>query len=73
MPRLADTMEDGAVALWRKQVGDTVAKGEVLCEIETDKVTMEYASDFDGRLAAILVEPNVIVPIGQPIAVLETA
>lgn len=71
MPRLADTMEDGAVALWHKQVGDTVSRGEVLCEIETEKVTMEYASDYDGRLTAILVEPNVVVPIGHPIATLE--
>ena len=41
MPRLSDTMEEGTVATWLKQVGDTIEEGDILAEIETDKATME--------------------------------
>ena len=44
MPRLSDTMTEGVIAGWQKQVGDTVKKGDVLADIETDKATMELES-----------------------------
>jgi pyruvate dehydrogenase E2 component (dihydrolipoamide acetyltransferase) len=44
MPRLSDTMTDGTVATWLKKVGDKVAEGDILAEIETDKATMEFES-----------------------------
>ncbi|HCT23395.1 MAG TPA: pyruvate dehydrogenase complex dihydrolipoamide acetyltransferase [Chitinophagaceae bacterium] len=50
MPRLSDTMTEGVIASWQKQVGDAVKKGEVLAEIETDKATMELESYKDGVL-----------------------
>ena len=50
MPRLSDTMTEGVVAGWQKQVGDKVKKGEVLADIETDKATMELESYKDGIL-----------------------
>ncbi len=50
MPRLSDTMTEGVVAGWQKQVGDTVKKGDVLADIETDKATMELESYKDGVL-----------------------
>lgn len=50
MPRLSDTMEAGVIAAWHKKVGDTVKKGEVLAEIETDKATMELESYKNGTL-----------------------
>jgi pyruvate dehydrogenase E2 component (dihydrolipoyllysine-residue acetyltransferase) len=50
MPRLSDTMTDGVIAAWHKKVGDTVKKGEVLAEIETDKATMELESYKNGTL-----------------------
>ncbi len=50
MPRLSDTMTEGVIASWHKKVGDTVKKGEVLAEIETDKATMELESYKDGTL-----------------------
>jgi pyruvate dehydrogenase E2 component (dihydrolipoamide acetyltransferase) len=50
MPRLSDTMEVGVIASWHKQVGETVKKGEVLAEIETDKATMELESYKNGTL-----------------------
>lgn len=53
MPRLSDTMEAGVIASWHKQVGDTVKKGEILAEIETDKATMELESYKNGTLLYI--------------------
>ena len=50
MPRLSDTMTEGVIAGWQKKVGDTVKKGEVLADIETDKATMELESYKDGVL-----------------------
>jgi len=50
MPRLSDTMTEGVIAGWHKKVGDKVAKGEVLADIETDKATMELESYKDGIL-----------------------
>ncbi len=53
MPRLSDTMTEGVIAAWHKKVGDTVKKGDVLAEIETDKATMELESYQDGVLLHI--------------------
>lgn len=50
MPRLSDTMTEGVIAGWHKNIGDTVKKGEVLADIETDKATMELESYKDGIL-----------------------
>src|SRR5215510_1574614 len=53
MPRLSDTMTEGVIAAWHKKVGDSVKKGELLAEIETDKATMELESYKDGTLLHI--------------------
>jgi pyruvate dehydrogenase E2 component (dihydrolipoamide acetyltransferase) len=53
MPRLSDTMTEGVIASWNKNVGDTVKKGELLAEIETDKATMELESYKNGTLLYI--------------------
>ena len=50
MPRLSDTMTEGVIAAWRKNIGDDVKKGDILAEIETDKATMELESYKDGKL-----------------------
>ena len=50
MPRLSDTMEEGTVASWLKQVGDEIEEGDILAEIETDKATMEFESFNSGTL-----------------------
>ena len=49
MPRLSDSMEEGTILQWLKQVGDEVAVGDELVEIETDKANMAYESDLAGR------------------------
>jgi pyruvate dehydrogenase E2 component (dihydrolipoamide acetyltransferase) len=68
MPRLSDSMEEGTVLTWLKQVGDEVAVGEALVEIETDKANMAYESDVAGTLSEILVQEGETVAIGTVIA-----
>ncbi len=53
MPRLSDTMTEGVIAEWHKKVGDTVKKGDLLAEVETDKATMDLESYKDGTLLHI--------------------
>ena len=67
MPKLSDTMEEGTVVEWKKKSGDTVKKGEVLAEVESDKATFDLESEADGVLK-ILVEQGVPAKIGAPIA-----
>jgi len=70
MPRLSDTMEEGTLSRWLKNVGDPVHKGDVLAEIETDKATMDLEAFDDGVLERQLVAVGTSVPIGQPVAVI---
>ncbi|MEV0050950.1 pyruvate dehydrogenase complex dihydrolipoamide acetyltransferase [Saccharopolyspora shandongensis] len=70
MPRLSDTMEEGVISTWHKNVGDQVKRGEVMAEIETDKAIMELEAYDDGVLEKILVDAGATVPIGTPIAIL---
>ena len=73
MPRLSDTMTEGVIAAWHKNVGDTVKKGDLLAEIETDKATMELESYKDGTLLHIGIDKggklqvnDVLAIIGKP-------
>src|SRR5690348_1630624 len=68
MPRLSDSMEEGTILTWLKQVGDEVAVGDELVEIETDKANMAYESDVAGTLQEILAQEGETLPIGSPIA-----
>ncbi|HWO15704.1 MAG TPA: dihydrolipoamide acetyltransferase family protein [Solirubrobacterales bacterium] len=68
MPRLSDSMEEGTILQWLKSVGDDVALGDELVEIETDKANMAYESDVAGTLTEIVVEEGETVPIGATIA-----
>jgi pyruvate dehydrogenase E2 component (dihydrolipoamide acetyltransferase) len=68
MPRLSDSMEEGTILSWLKQVGDEVAVGDELVEIETDKANMAYESDVAGTLTEILAQEGETLPIGSPIA-----
>jgi pyruvate dehydrogenase E2 component (dihydrolipoamide acetyltransferase) len=67
MPRLSDTMEEGTILRWLVDDGATVARGEELVEIETDKASMTYESDLDG-VVQILVAAGETVAVGVPIA-----
>ncbi len=69
MPKLSDTMKEGTVASWAKQVGDQVESGELLAEIETDKATMEFESFEDGELLYHGVEEGSSAPVDSVLAV----
>jgi pyruvate dehydrogenase E2 component (dihydrolipoamide acetyltransferase) len=68
MPRLSDSMEEGTVLRWLKSVGDEVAVGDELVEIETDKANMVYESDLDGTIVEVLAQEGDTLPVGDPIA-----
>jgi pyruvate dehydrogenase E2 component (dihydrolipoamide acetyltransferase) len=70
MPKLSDTMTEGVVAAWTKNVGDAVKTGEILAEIETDKATMEFESFYDGVLLYIGVETGKTAPVNAILAII---
>jgi len=73
MPRLSDTMEEGTIAGWLKEVGATVKAGDGLAEIETDKAVMVFESFDSGVLLAILLKVGDTVALGTPMAILGKA
>ena len=70
MPRLSDTMTEGTVAQWHKKVGDPIAEGDLLAEIETDKATMEFESFQEGVLLHIGVEEGATASVDSILAIL---
>src|SRR5207302_10558178 len=71
MPALSPTMTEGKLAKWHVKVGDAVKSGQVICEIETDKATMEVEAVDEGTVAQILVpEGSEGVAVNTPIMVL---
>ena len=72
MPKLSMTMEEGELVAWVKQEGDQVRAGEVICEVNSDKVEMEVESPADGTLVRYAAAAGDVVPVGAPIATLAT-
>ena len=70
MPRLSDTMEEGTVAKWLKNVGDKVEEGDILAEIETDKATMEFESFNEGTLLHIGIQEGDGAPVDTLLAII---
>ncbi|WP_289058031.1 pyruvate dehydrogenase complex dihydrolipoamide acetyltransferase [uncultured Flavobacterium sp.] len=73
MPRLSDTMTEGTVASWLKKVGDAVAEGDILAEIETDKATMEFESFNAGTLLYIGIQEGNTAPVDSLLAIIGPA
>lgn len=73
MPRLSDTMTEGTVATWLKKVGDAVAEGDILAEIETDKATMEFESFNAGTLLYIGIQEGNTAPVDSLLAIIGPA
>lgn len=71
MPKFGESVTEGTISRWLKQVGDSVAKYEPLAEVVTDKVNAEIPSDFVGVLREILVGNDETVKVGTPIAIIE--
>jgi pyruvate dehydrogenase E2 component (dihydrolipoamide acetyltransferase) len=72
MPKLSMTMEEGELISWVKHEGDRVRAGDVIAEVNSDKVEMEVESPADGTLVRLTAGEGEIVPVGAPIATLET-
>jgi len=70
MPKLSDTMEEGTILRWLKHVGDAVAAGDVLAEVETDKADMELEASQSGTLTEIRIKEGETAAVGAVIAVL---
>ena len=74
MPQLGESVTEGTIIAWLKQPGDPVALDDSLCEIETEKVTAELPSQFEGTMGEILVQQGETVEVGMPLCtVLEGA
>jgi pyruvate/2-oxoglutarate dehydrogenase complex dihydrolipoamide acyltransferase (E2) component len=72
MPRLGYDMETGRIAAWVKQVGERVARGDVIAEIETEKSTVEMEATASGTLVEQTLAPGQDVPVGTVIGYLES-
>lgn len=70
MPRLSDTMTEGVIASWHKKVGDSVKKGEVLADIETDKATMELESYKEGKLLYVGAKDGEKIAVNELLAII---
>ena len=70
MPQAGNTMEEGIILSWKVTEGDQIEVGQIICEIETDKATIEYESPEAGRLARIVAHEDETVPVKEPIAFL---
>jgi pyruvate dehydrogenase E2 component (dihydrolipoamide acetyltransferase) len=70
MPTLGFDMEEGTMGAWLKEVGDDVAKGDILAEIESDKVTQELQARAEGVLLAQLANPGDLVPVGANLGII---
>src|SRR5687767_1180675 len=70
MEALSPTMEEGRLVEWKKQEGESVAVGDVLAEVETDKAVMELVARAGGTLLKQMVEAGATVPVSEPVAVI---
>jgi len=68
MPKLGQATEESTIVKWRKKEGETVKKGDILFEMETDKAVLEAESFFEGTLLKVLVPEGVTVPVNAPVA-----
>ena len=72
MPKMGESITEGTIIEWRKNVGDTVDKDEIFLEIGTDKVDSEIPSPAAGILVEILAKPNDVIDVGKVIARINT-
>jgi len=70
MPKLSDTMEEGLLISWKKNLGEKVTRGDIIAEVETDKATMELEAFASGVLLEIRAKPGAVVPVGTVIGII---
>ena len=71
MPSLGETVDEGKVIKWHKNVGDEIKEGDILCEVETDKTAAEIPSTVNGTLTEIIATEGDVIPVGGKIATVE--
>ena len=71
MPSLGETVDEGKVIKWHKNVGDEIKEGDILCEVETDKTADEIPSTVNGTLTEITSPEGETIPVGGKIATVE--
>ena len=71
MPSLGETVDEGKVIKWHKNVGDEIKEGDILCEVETDKTAAEIPSTVNGTLTESIVPEGDVIPVGGKIATVE--
>ena len=72
MPKMGESIIEGTILEWKKQVGDSIAMDEILLEIGTDKVDSEIPSSAEGVIVEILAKPNDIIEVGKVIAKIDS-
>lgn len=73
LPKWGLTMEDGTVAVWHVEEGDVVKAGQILADVETEKVENELESPCDGTVEKLLVEEDELVDVGTILVVITPA
>jgi 2-oxoglutarate dehydrogenase complex dihydrolipoamide succinyltransferase (E2) component len=73
MPQMGVSVAEGTIIEWRKRPGDWIEADESICDVSTDKIDVEIPSPASGRLKRILIEPGETVPVGTPLAELDTS
>jgi len=72
LPAMSDQMSDAELLSWKASVGDKVNKGDVVCEISTDKVDMDLESPYSGEITNLIATEGDMVNVGEPVAEIET-
>lgn len=71
LPRIGETVEEGTLSKWLKKEGDQVSEGDIICEVESDKTTMEVPSTITGYLKEIKINEGETVPVGTVLGIVE--
>lgn len=72
LPAMSDQMSEAELLSWKVSIGDKVNKGDVLCEISTDKVDMDLESPYSGKIINLIANEGDMINVGEPVAEIET-
>jgi len=72
LPAMSDQMTEAELLSWKVNVGDKVNKGDVLCEISTDKVDMDFDSPYSGEILSLVASEGDLINVGEVLAEIET-
>ncbi|HYJ54598.1 MAG TPA: lipoyl domain-containing protein, partial [Mycobacterium sp.] len=68
MPKMSMTMTEGTFLVWRREPGDAIKVGDVVCEVASDKVDIEVESPVEGTLSRLVAAPDQVLGVGEPLA-----